>query len=76
MPRGRYLTGRALLVAVLVLAVTFPLAAIEPGQPFSVSDAAFIAVAFAGPFMAGLIIRRRLESESQLHSSRSGGART
>lgn len=64
---GRHLTGRALLGAALVLLVAFPLAAIEPGQPFSVSDAAFIAVAFAGPFVAGRVIRRRLESESQLH---------
>ncbi len=64
---GRYLTGGALLGAALVLVVAFPLAAIEPGQPFSVSDAVFIAVAFAGPFVAGLVIRRRLESESQLH---------
>jgi signal transduction histidine kinase len=64
---GRHLTGRALLAAGLVLVVAFPLAAIEPGQSFSVSDAAFIAVAFVGPFVAGLVIRRRLESESVLH---------
>jgi signal transduction histidine kinase len=50
----------------LILVVAFPLAAIEPGQSFSVSDAAFIAVAFAGPFAAGRVNRRRLESESQL----------
>jgi signal transduction histidine kinase len=65
---GRYLTGRALLAAGLVLVVAFPLAAIEPGQSFSVSDGAFIAVAFVGPFVAGLVIRRRLESESVLHT--------
>lgn len=64
---GRYLRDRALIGAGLLLVVTFPLAAIEPGQSFSVSDAAFIAVAFAGPFATGLIIRRRLESESTLH---------
>ena len=64
---GRYLTGRAALAGAVVLVVAFPLAAIEPGQPFSASDATFIAVAFVGPFVAGLVIRHRLESESALH---------
>ncbi len=64
---GRHLDGRLAVAAAVVLVVAFPLAAIEPGQPFSVSDAAFIGVAFAGPFVAGRVIRRRLESESVLH---------
>ncbi len=64
---GRQLTGWGLSAAAVVLVVAFPLAAIEPGQPFSLSDATFIAVAFAGPFLAGIAIRRRLSSESALH---------
>jgi signal transduction histidine kinase len=64
---GRFTAGRATLVAALTLVVAFPLAAIEPGQAFSLSDAVFIAVAFAGPFVAGVVIRRRHETESELH---------
>jgi signal transduction histidine kinase len=64
---GRHTTGRATLAAGVVLLVAFPLAAIEPGSPFSLSDATFIAVAFAGPFVAGRVIRHRLATESLLH---------
>jgi signal transduction histidine kinase len=63
---GRYTDGIASVVAAVLLVVAFPLAAKEPGQPFSVSDAAFIAVAFSGPFVAGRVIRRRQEQESEL----------
>jgi signal transduction histidine kinase len=63
---GRYTDGRASVAAGVLLVASFPLAANEPGQPFSVSDAAFIAVAFAGPFVAGRVIRRRHEQESEL----------
>jgi len=63
---GRYLGGRSVLPAIAMLVVALPLATIEPGQPFSVSDAAFIAVAFAGPFVAGQMIRRRHEQEHRL----------
>lgn len=64
---GRHTAGRSTVAAGLTLVVAFPLAAIEPGQSFSVSDAAFIAVAFVGPFAAGRVIRRRLETETRLH---------
>jgi signal transduction histidine kinase len=63
---GRHLRGRSLIAAVAVLTIAFPLAAIEPGQPFSVSDGAFIAVALAGPFIGGYVIRRRHEMERSL----------
>jgi signal transduction histidine kinase len=63
---GRYLGGRSVIPAIAMLVVALPLATIEPGQPFSVSDAAFIAVAFAGPFATGQGIRRRHEQEHRL----------
>ena len=63
---GRRLGGRSAVAAAALLVVALPLAAIEPGQPFSVSDAAFIAVALAGPFAAGQVIRRRHEHEHRL----------
>jgi signal transduction histidine kinase len=64
---GRHTTGRATLAAAIILLVAFPLAAIEPGQPFSASDAIFIAVAFAAPFAAGQVLRRRHEQARELH---------
>jgi signal transduction histidine kinase len=64
---GRHTSGRATALAGLTLAVAFPLAALEPGQAFSISDAVFIAVAFVGPFVAGRVIRHRLATESVLH---------
>lgn len=63
---GRRLGGTASLAAIALLVVALPLAAIEPGQPFSASDAAFIAVALAGPFAAGQVIRRRHHQERRL----------
>jgi signal transduction histidine kinase len=63
---GRYTDGRATVAAVVLLAIALPLAAIEPGEPFSASDAVFIAVALAGPFVVGRMIRRRHESERAL----------
>lgn len=72
---GRYSEGRLALAAALVLAVAFPFAAIEPGQPFSVSDAALIAVAFAGPFVAGQAHRRHLHGRARaLERERDGTA--
>jgi signal transduction histidine kinase len=58
---GRHTGERGFVAAAALLLVAFPLAAVEPGQPFSASDATFIAVAFAGPLAAGRIIRRRHE---------------
>jgi signal transduction histidine kinase len=64
---GRYSSGRAAAAAAVVLAVAFPAAAWDPDRGFVLSDAAFLAVAFAGPFLAGQGIRRRLEQERRLH---------
>jgi signal transduction histidine kinase len=64
---GRHGDRRTAIASVLVLAVAFPLAAKEPGQPFSWSDSIFIAVAFAGPFIAGRVLRRKLQTERELH---------
>jgi signal transduction histidine kinase len=63
---GRYSFGRNARVNAGVVAVAFVLAVVDPAQPFSPSDAAFLAVAFAGPFVAGQAIRRRLERETRL----------
>ncbi len=63
---GRHTDGAATVAAAILLLIEFPLAAIEPGQPFSASDAIFIAVALAGPFVGGRVIRRRHESETAL----------
>jgi signal transduction histidine kinase len=58
---GRHTRRHATALAAGLVAVALPLATIEPGEPFSASDAAFIAVALAGPFLAGLTLRRRHE---------------
>jgi signal transduction histidine kinase len=63
---GRYAAGRDLAVNAVVVAVALMVAVADPGQPFSLSDAAFLAVAFAGPFLAGQGIRQRLEREHRL----------
>jgi signal transduction histidine kinase len=63
---GRHTSGRTAQVAFVAVIAGIPLAAIEPGQPFSVSDAMFIAVAFAGPFAAGRAIRHRHAHEQHL----------
>jgi signal transduction histidine kinase len=63
---GRYTRGRAVIVAALLVAAALPLAVIEPGEPFSVADSAFIAIFFAGPFAAGVVISRRQRRERGL----------
>jgi signal transduction histidine kinase len=63
---GRYSVGRDARVNAGVVAVALVLAVVDPAQPFNPSDAAFLAVAFAGPFLAGQAIRRRLERETRL----------
>jgi signal transduction histidine kinase len=67
---GRHTSGRTAVAGAVLLAAAFPLAAKEPGQPFSPSDSVFIAVAFVGPFVAGRVIRRRLERERHLEVER------
>jgi signal transduction histidine kinase len=65
---GRHASGRAARATEVAVVVGIPLAAIEPGQPFSASDAVFIAVAFAGPVVVGRAIRRRHQRERHLES--------
>jgi signal transduction histidine kinase len=63
---GRYAAGRDATVNAAVVGIALAVAVADPGEPFSPSDAAFLAVAFAGPFLAGRGIRRRLERERRL----------
>lgn len=63
---GRHATGRDAGVNGVVVGVALVVAVADPSQPFTPSDAAFLAVAFAGPFLAGQGIRRRLEREHRL----------
>ena len=53
---ARYADGRATVAARWSSWRAIPLAAIEPGQPVSVSDIAFFAMFFGGPFVAGRVI--------------------
>jgi signal transduction histidine kinase len=63
---GRHASGRDVAANAAVVGVALVVAVSDPSQPFSLSDAAFLAVAFAGPFLAGRGIRRRLEREQLL----------
>jgi signal transduction histidine kinase len=63
---GRYTQGRSWLVAVLMLGVAVPLAAVEPGHPFSVADAAYVALLLLAPLVVGRVIGRRRQHESEL----------
>jgi signal transduction histidine kinase len=63
---GAYARGRALVIAALIVAAAIPLAAIEPGQSVTASDLGFFLVFFGGPFVAGQVIRRRRERETEL----------
>jgi signal transduction histidine kinase len=63
---GRHTSGRSAQAAFVAVIAGIPLAAIEPGQPFSISDSMFIAVAFAGPFAAGRAMRHRHARERHL----------
>jgi signal transduction histidine kinase len=63
---GRHAAGRDAAINAVVVAVALVVAVADPSQSFNPSDAAFLAVAFAGPFLAGQGIRRRLEREQRL----------
>jgi signal transduction histidine kinase len=65
---GRHARGRAAHHGGLLLAAAVPLAAIEPGEDFLVGDLAYIALIFAGPWLAGLVLRRRNEQEQALEA--------
>lgn len=63
---GAHARDRAFLVAVAIVAVMIPLAAIEPGQATTPSDIAFFVVFFSGPVVLGRIIRWRRAQEKDL----------
>jgi signal transduction histidine kinase len=63
---GRYARGRAALASGVLMLVGIPLAAIEPGQPFSPGDLPFFIVFFGGPWITGRVIRHRQERERSL----------
>ena len=63
---GRYAEGRVAYAGGLAVVVALPLAAIEPGEPFSLADSAFIAIFIAGPWAAGRVVRHRQQREQGL----------
>jgi signal transduction histidine kinase len=63
---GRYARGRSAVLGGLAVLAALPLAVIEPGQPFSLADSAFIAIFLVGPFAAGRVIRHRQQREHGL----------
>jgi signal transduction histidine kinase len=65
---GAYSRGRAVVAAAVIIGITIPFAAIEPGQGVSASDFGFMLVFFGGPFVGGYIIRRRREREKELET--------
>jgi signal transduction histidine kinase len=65
---GRYAGGRAALAGGLAVVAALPLAVIEPGQPFSVADSAFIAIFIVGPWVGGRVIRHRQQRERGLEA--------
>jgi signal transduction histidine kinase len=65
---GRYTDGRAAVIGALVVAAAWPLAVIEPGEPFSLADSAFIAIFIAGPWVGGRVVRRRQQREHGLQA--------
>jgi signal transduction histidine kinase len=65
---GRYARGRAAVAGALAVVAAVPLAAIEPGQPFSLADSAFIAIFIVGPWIAGRVIRDRQHREHGLET--------
>jgi signal transduction histidine kinase len=56
---GAHTEGGATVVAAALMAVAIPLAALDPSEHLSLSDLAFFVTFFAGPFIAGRLIRRR-----------------
>ncbi len=63
---GRYARGYWAAVSIVFVGVSIPLAAIEPGTPVAFTDFAFFGMFFAGPYVAGRVIRHRREREQQL----------
>jgi signal transduction histidine kinase len=65
---GRFAGGRAALAGGLAVVAALPLAVIEPGQPFSPADSAFIAIFILGPWLGGRVVRHRQHRERGLEA--------
>jgi len=63
---GRHARGAAAVVGALLIVAAIPLAAIEPGNPFTLTDLAFFVVLLGGPWVVGRLIRHRSERERGL----------
>jgi signal transduction histidine kinase len=63
---GRHARGRAFIVAIALVVAAIPLAAIEPGNPTTVSDVAFFVVLLGSPLFVGRYVRHRREREHAL----------
>ena len=64
---GAYARGRTLAICAVLVAGAIPLAAIEPGQgATSASNIGFFIVFFGGPFVVGIVMRRRRERDQVL----------
>jgi signal transduction histidine kinase len=69
---GRFAGGRSATAGGLAVVASLPLAVIEPGEPFSAADSAFIAIFILGPWLAGRVIRHRFERERDLERRAAG----
>lgn len=63
---GAHTEGRSTIAAALLIGAAIPAAAIESGEPFTLTDVGFTAVIFAGPFVGGRILRHRRTRERAL----------
>ena len=63
---GRHARGAAAVVGALLIVAAIPLAAIEPGNAFTLTDIAFFVTLFGGPWLVGRVIRHRSERERGL----------
>ena len=69
---GRHARGRAAQAGGVLVAAAVPLAALEPGEDFLLGDLAFIGLIFAGPWLTGVVLRRRHDDERALEDRAAG----
>jgi signal transduction histidine kinase len=72
---GRHTHGRAAIAGGGMVLAAIPLAAIEPGQTFHITDLPFFLVFLAVPWILGAVIRHRSERERGLVRERDTKAR-
>ena len=63
---GRHARAWEQVAGAVLVTAAVPLAAIEPGDPFTFTDLAFFAAFLGGPWLGGQLIRRRREREHVL----------